>query len=210
MRLNDGEYKEIPVEIHRSQFHVGVWDNRESCGFIFQTGGERTIGGILADFVINDKGFCLGGVFGNRAENGSVFYNKVRGGVDYNFRAFRKSNAFAVVFDGELNRPGIAGLNECLRRADKRQEKDNGRNKQEFINNNFCAKNSAAENIIFGSARRSRANGAEEIISWCHNMQREMRYTASYARGVALCPSLTRRASAPHARPESLLNRSFL
>jgi len=28
------------------------------------------------------------------------------------------------------------------------------------------------------------------------------RYTASYARGVALCPSLTRRASAPLARPE--------
>ena len=28
------------------------------------------------------------------------------------------------------------------------------------------------------------------------------RYAASYARGVALCPSLTRRASAPLARPE--------
>ena len=35
------------------------------------------------------------------------------------------------------------------------------------------------------------------------------RYAASYARGVALCPPLTRRASAPLARPDTMRKRPF-
>ena len=35
------------------------------------------------------------------------------------------------------------------------------------------------------------------------------RYTASYARGVALCPPLTRRASAPLARPDTTRKRPY-
>src|SRR3989339_250189 len=162
-------------KINLSKHCIGVRVNRQSCDFKLQICGESTIGGILTDFVINNESFCLGGVFGNRTENGSIFYNEVRGGIDCNFRAFRKSNAFAVIFNGEGDRPGITGLDKSLRRADKRQAKDNGRSKNGFFNNNFCAKNSAAEDFSFGSARRGRAIGAEEIISWC---QKNMPTTA--------------------------------
>ena len=191
---------------HRSEHSVRVGRNRQSCGFKFQICRERTIGGILADFVSNNKSLCLAGVFGNRAENVSVFNNKVSGGIDCYFRAFRKSYAFAVVSDREFNRAGITGLNKCLSHTNKGQAKDNSRSKNEIFNNKFLAKNSAAEDFSFGSARRSRASGAEEIISWCQkNLQRTVRYTASCARGVALCLPLTRRASAPLTRPEQSL-----
>ncbi len=120
----------------------------------------------MADFVIYDKSFSLAGVFGSWAENRGVFYNKVSRGIDNYFRAFRKSNTFAVVFDWELNRAGIAGLNKGLGRADKRQAKDSSRSMQEFINSNFWSKNSAKEIFcFFGHVRR--AYGAKKILYWC-------------------------------------------
>jgi len=202
MALRDERKIEISDKIHRSRHGIRGRVNRESCCTKIQFCGKRTIGGILADFVINNESFCLGGVFGNRPENGGVFYNKIRRGIDSYFRAFRKSNAFAVVSDGEFNSAGIAGLNKCLSHTKNGQAKDNSRSTNEIFNNKFLAKNSAAEEFNFGSARRSRASGAEEIISWCQkNLQRTTRCTASYAHGVALCSSLTRRASAPLARP---------